>query len=281
MRRTTTNMQEEEEEGGAALPGLLSSSDREDEDDGEKKEKKRGEGRNVCWDGCGRPSSVCICPYLPAEPIPTSTTVLILHHPHELRHNRKLSTLPALSRCLLHSHLLPGRKLHPNSHPLLRNPYSTKLFLFPSPSSSVDISQWASATPLEQRASPLLIVFDGTWTHAREMVAASMGFLGGFAVQVSVGRCEEGKEGPSTYESELVMRKEPLAGCMSTMEAVARALRVLEPEGAGAAVEERLLGVLRAMVRFQARNLRPMEPRKRRTRKKKMVAETGEEEEEE
>ena len=55
-------------------------------------------GRSICHAGCGRPSRVCICPYLPPPlDLPTSTTVVILHHPHALRRN-PLSKLPLLMR---------------------------------------------------------------------------------------------------------------------------------------------------------------------------------------
>ncbi|KAI4991876.1 hypothetical protein ZWY2020_040262 [Hordeum vulgare] len=57
------------------------------------------------------------------------------------------------------------------------------------------------------------------------------------------------------FESELVVKKEPHKGCLSTMEAVARALRLLEPEGSGAQIEEPMIRVLRAMVAFQSDHL--------------------------
>ncbi|XP_019708770.1 tRNA-uridine aminocarboxypropyltransferase A isoform X2 [Elaeis guineensis] len=241
-------------------------------------------GRAVCWDGCGRPSSVCVCDHLPSCPIPTATRVVVLHHPHELR--RKLATLPVLSKCLHNLYLLPGRRLRLGSSPLLdslyhSSPSPTKaLFLFPSsdPSSPVaDLGAWVAATPPADRRDPVLIVFDGTWREAKEMVAASLPFLSRFAVRVSLG-CDEGKEGESIFESELLLRKEPFLGCVSTMEAVARALRVLEPDGAGADIEARLLAVLRAMVGFQAANLKPMKSRPRLQKKKEIKKKSYEEE---
>ncbi|XP_008786909.2 tRNA-uridine aminocarboxypropyltransferase 2 [Phoenix dactylifera] len=240
-------------------------------------------GRAVCWDGCGRPSSVCVCDHLPPCPIPTATRVVVLHHPHELR--RKLATLPLLSKCLHNLYLVPGRRLRLGSSPLLdslyRSPSSPTeaLFLFPSSdpaSPAADLGAWAAETPPADRRNPVLIVFDGTWREAKEMVAASLPFLSQFAVRVSLG-CDEGKEGESTFESDLVLRKEPFLGCVSTMEAVARALRVLEPDGAGAEVEARLLAVLRAMVGFQASNLKPMKPRPRLLKKKEIKKKSNEE----
>ncbi|RWW49577.1 hypothetical protein BHE74_00044229 [Ensete ventricosum] len=89
----------------------------------------------------------------------------------------------------------------------------------------------------------VLLVFDGTWRQAKELVAASLPFLEQFATRVTLGGCEPGMEGPSTFESELVLRREPFKGCVSTMEAVARALRLLEPDGNGAEVEAALLSL--------------------------------------
>ncbi|KAJ0975603.1 hypothetical protein J5N97_017568 [Dioscorea zingiberensis] len=226
----------------------------------EEEEKKRS--REICFDGCGRPSSVCICPYLPPSPIPTSTRVLVLHHPHELRRNR-LATLPVLKRSLLHLHSLPGRRLHPSSSPLLPSPSSTPLLLFPSPNST-PLSLWASQNPPLSRKNLVLIVLDGTWAQAKEMAAASAPFLSSIAAtHVSLGM-DESVEGESPFESDLVLKKEPFKGCVSTLEAVARALRVLEPdENVGVEVEEVLLRILRAMVGFQKSYLKPVKPRPR------------------
>lgn len=214
-----------------------------------------------------RPNSTCICPFLPPSPIPTSTHLIILHHPHSLRAN-KLSTLPALSRSLINFHPILGRRLLPSSSPLLDPlPSSPILFLFPSFDSSapaLNIESWAADTPPALRSEPVLVVFDATWRHAKEMVAASMPFLSRFSIQVQIGDgCDTGSEGPSTFESGFVLRKEPWKGCLSTIEAVARALRVLEPEGKGVEIERRLLCVLKAMVAFQACHMKMVKPRNR------------------
>ncbi|PKA65829.1 hypothetical protein AXF42_Ash017354 [Apostasia shenzhenica] len=244
-----------------------------DDDQNDRRSQRR---REICWQGCGRPAAICICPFLPPSPIPTSTRLVVLHHPHELRGN-KLATLPALSRSLLLFESVRGRRLRHGCSPLLDSlslspsPSSPVLFLFPSLCSSrsaQDLARWAADTPLAARSEPVLVVFDATWSHAREMVAASLPFLSRFALQVEIGGgCDLGLEGASTFESDLVLRKEPWSGCVSTIEAVARALRVLEPDNRGAAIEEMLLAVLRAMVAFQARHLKPTRPRLRMRKK--------------
>lgn len=109
-----------------------------------------------------------------------------------------------------------------------------------------------------------MIVFDGTWKQAKEMVSASEPFLSKFAIRVCL-ECDDRVEGRSIYDSGLILRKEPVGGCVSTMEAVARALCVFEPNGIE--IEMRLIEVLRTMVRFQARNLKPMKPRPKMVKK--------------
>lgn len=104
----------------------------------------------------------------------------------------------------------------------------------------------------------VLIVFDGTWKHAKEMVLSSLPFLSKFAVQVCLD-FDAAVGGGTIFDSELILRKEPFGGCMSTMEAVARSLRVLEPNGID--IESRIIEVLRAMVSFQAVFLKPLRPR--------------------
>ncbi|XP_057982089.1 tRNA-uridine aminocarboxypropyltransferase A isoform X2 [Malania oleifera] len=234
--------------------------------------------RRICG-GCDRPTTVCLCSFVPSEPIFTYTKILILHHPHESRH--KLSTVPLISKCLSCSQTLIGRRLCLGSSPLLDSLYGSSLqnpsqsphaiFLFPGTptSSALPIAEIELSNMITQPLSgPVLILFDGTWKHAKEMVTASEPFLSKFAIRVSL-ECDESVEGGSIYDSDLILRKEPFGGCMSTMEAVARALRVLEPGGAGIELERRLIEVLRAMVRFQACNLKPVKPRPKMLKKSK------------
>lgn len=87
---------------------------------------------------------------------------------------------------------------------------------------------------------------------------ASEEFLSRFAIRVCLG-VDENVNGGSIYDSELILRKEPFSGCVSTMEAVARALLVLEPNGFE--IERKMIEILREMVRLQAGFLKPMKPR--------------------
>ncbi|KAL3755286.1 hypothetical protein ACJRO7_002351 [Eucalyptus globulus] len=238
--------------------------------------------RRVVCPGCDRPARVCLCHVIPTPPIPTAARVVVLHHPHESRH--KLSTVPVLSRCLLNSTVLLHRKLRPGLSPLLdRSPPS--IYLFPPSSSSSSSTTSPCLTLSQLRASDLLrraepeglvvIAFDATWKHAREMVSASEEYLSRFAVRVCLDfDYDESVDGGSIYDSELLLRKEPYGGCVSTMEAVARVLRAVEANGEE--VERRLIGVLKEMVRLQASFLKPVKPRNKLLKKGKQSAATEE-----
>ncbi|KAK7378152.1 hypothetical protein VNO80_03589 [Phaseolus coccineus] len=215
--------------------------------------------RSICTN-CDRPTRVCVCHALPLPPIQTATRILIVQHPHEARH--KLSTTPILNKSLLRASSVTSRRLRQGLSPILdRSPPA--LYLFPSSATSTTPALHISA--VRPSADLVLIAFDATWQHAREMVRASEGFLSQFATRVCLG-VDESVGGGSIYDSELILRKEPFAGCVSTMEAVARALRVLEPNGPE--IEEKLVGVLREMVRLQAGFVKPVNPRPKLLKKK-------------
>ncbi|XP_004493492.1 tRNA-uridine aminocarboxypropyltransferase A [Cicer arietinum] len=224
--------------------------------------------RTIC-SNCQRPNHVCLCHALPAHPIQTTTRVFILHHPHEAQH--KLSTTPILTKSLLHATSITGRRLRRGLSPLL-DQSPPAVYLFPSTTSSlaVDISDPKLSELIRsgENGGLVLIAFDATWKHAREMVKASEKFLSKFAIRVCLGMEDEKVSGGSIYDSELILRKEPFGGCVSTMEAVARALRVLEPNGLE--IEGKLIGILREMVRLQAGFLKPMKPRPKLLKKKKV-----------
>lgn len=144
----------------------------------------------------------------------------------------------------------------------VRNPNERfrAVYLFPGTDSlpASDISKWQSSRNDHCAKECVLIAFDGTWKHAKEMVQASLPFISKFSTRVCLNY-DVGIDGGTIYDSELILRKEPFSGCMSTLEAIARALRVLEPNGAE--IEDKLVEVLRAMVRFQAHYLKPVKPR--------------------
>ncbi|KAL9270749.1 tRNA-uridine aminocarboxypropyltransferase A-like protein [Drosera capensis] len=233
--------------------------------------------RKFCPGICARPLSVCLCHVFPSNPIPMRTEIVVLHHPHEQKH--KLATVPVLAKCLRDCAVVVGRRLRLGDSPVLDALYAEALddsggglgrravFLFPGNGSmpSIEIDHWQSTLTDANSKGIVLIVFDGTWKHAKEMVSASLPFLSKFATCVCLSY-DVAVAGGSIYDSELILRKEPFGGCMSTLEAVARALRVLEP--AGGEIEEKLVSVLKAMVSLQSCHLKPMKARTEMLKKK-------------
>lgn len=114
--------------------------------------------------------------------------------------------------------------------------------------SSRSVSEILNAQPTSLHIITL-VVLDGTWEHAQEMVKASLPFLSSFVTQVCLP-FDIHSDGHGMGESDLIIRKEPFGGCVSTMEAVARALAVLERHGH--ILETKLMDVLRKMVSLQA-----------------------------
>lgn len=143
-------------------------------------------------------------------------------------------------------------------------------FLFPGTdlNPSMEINEWKSSIGDADVNKFVLIAFDGTWKHAKEMVSASFPFVSKFAAQVCLSY-DVNVDGGNIFSNQLTLRKEPFDGCMSTMEAVARCLRVLEPNGVE--IESRLVEVLRMMVKFQASFTKPINPRPKLSKKGKDV----------
>ncbi|GJP33204.1 hypothetical protein CLOM_g17760 [Closterium sp. NIES-68] len=111
-----------------------------------------------------------------------------------------------------------------------------------------------------------LVVIDGTWEHAKEMMKASGSFLRRHCKMVCLP-FDLASPGPPPGHLGLVMRKEPHKGAVSTVEAVARALDVLEGdllEGVGTGekgASRWLLSALHHMVSFQLQSTRGVKQR--------------------
>ncbi|XP_023731728.1 uncharacterized protein LOC111879489 isoform X2 [Lactuca sativa] len=135
--------------------------------------------RRIC-NVCERPATVCLCDSIPAEPFSTSTQIIILQHPHERRH--PLATVPVLNKCLRSCQTLIGRRLRRGGSALLDSLHDAATeenpkqclhvaFLFPGTdlTPSMEINQWKSSFGDDDSNKFVLIAFDGTWKHAKEM----------------------------------------------------------------------------------------------------------------
>lgn len=204
-------------------------------------------GRPFCY-RCMKPAVTCLCARVPR--VDNRTRIWVLQHPRERRHpigTVRLLAL-ALARMRLDVTFLSGpRGALPEIEP-------GTAVLYPG----------ADARPLEslspEERPEQLIVLDGTWHHAHTL-ARDLGFLGGVP-KVTLGAVD-----PSRYR----IRREPRAECVSTVEAVVAALRVLEPETRGL---DDLLGAFDAMIDDQLRFIE-QRPGPRRAKRRRGVGARG------
>ncbi|MCO5589526.1 hypothetical protein L7F22_043494 [Adiantum nelumboides] len=92
----------------------------------------------------------------------------------------------------------------------------------------------------------VLIAVDATWQHANEMIKASAPYLDKFVVPVCLP-FDADQEGSCIANSELIIRKEPFKGCMTTLEAIACCLKVLEPNGGEQTKQAHMLKAVEAL----------------------------------
>jgi len=179
---------------------------------------------------CARPLSHCLCEHVCA--VSNGTRVLILQHPDEARHPLNTARLALLG--LKHAELWVGESF-PQLDARLREA-DRALLLFPdtkeapvagtrSPDprkpSCPDLQQPRSPDPLQPDSAPrhvLLIVPDGTWRKAGRIVNANP------ALQ-SLPRLSLQTNQASRY----IVRKASKPDALSTIEAIACALELLEP----------------------------------------------------
>jgi DTW domain-containing protein YfiP len=152
----------------------------------------------------------CFCDRITV--LPTRTRILLLQHPREKR--VAIGTARMAHLALPNSRLRVGLDFaeDPEVQAVLSQSPATYV-LFPGP----------GATPVEKLARDhdvTLIVLDGTWWQARKLLKLNP------AIAV-LPRIAFRPRKPSAY----VIRREPADFCVSTIEALAEVLKVLEPEG--------------------------------------------------
>lgn len=170
---------------------------------------------------------MCLCSHL--EPISNRTGVHVLQHPQERRHPLGTARLLRLGLADVRVHALglSGRSAATDSVDL---PVGAGL-LYPS-ADSRDLSTLAAA----ERPSHLVVI-DGTWTQAHRLFRDNpwMSALPRYGLPTGqVGRYR--------------IRPEPRAECLSTLESVVAALRILEPDLRGTAM---LLSAFETMIDAQ------------------------------
>ncbi len=179
---------------------------------------------------CGRAlAGACFCDRITV--LPTRTRILLLQHSRERR--VAIGTARMAQLALPNSRLRVGLNFaeDPEVSAVLAESAATYL-LFPGP----------EALPVEQLPrdrGATLIVLDGTWWQARKLLKLNPAIA-------ALPRIAFRPDKPSAY----LIRRQPAAFCLSTIEALAEVLKVLEPTGRRF---ESLLDPFHAMVERQRR----------------------------
>jgi DTW domain-containing protein len=209
--------------------------------DGTIAERGHREARPFCY-RCDKPSSMCLCSQL--TPIHNEVGVRVLQHPQERRHPIGTTRLLRLGLADVRVHVvrLSGKSA---ATPPVDLPAGAGL-LYPS----ADARDLASLA-VDDRPSQLVVI-DGTWTQAHRLFRDNpwIAALPRFRLPVGEG---------SRYR----IRAEPRLECLSTVESVVVALRLLQPDLRGT---ETLLSAFDAMIDTQIEASAQRSPSTRRTR---------------
>ncbi|WP_394562048.1 tRNA-uridine aminocarboxypropyltransferase [Aquipseudomonas alcaligenes] len=155
---------------------------------------------------CTRPQTHCLCHLIPC--LESHTRVLILQHPDEVGHALNTARLAALG--LANAELIVGE----NFADLQLDPAYHACLLFPG-----DAAQSLPLT-VESDGRPLLLVVpDGTWRKARKLLHLNPQLAALPRVCL-----------PEGLQSRYRLRKAPGEGALATIEAIAYALQLQEPE---------------------------------------------------
>jgi DTW domain-containing protein len=173
--------------------------------------------------GCRLHRTLCACAFIPR--IETRTRILLFIHHFEDRKSTNTGRLA--TRCLVNSEIVVrGRESEP-PQVFTPDPSTQALLLFPHPAALPVQRFVGSERPIT------LVVPDGTWRQAAKVRNRVPGLR-----EVPCVTLPEGP--PSSYR----MRSEPHPGGLGTIEAIARALGLLEGQHVQVALER----VLRVVV---------------------------------
>lgn len=206
--------------------------------------------RGECY-ACRRAKKNCLCGGV--KPFATRTRFVILMHDKEA-HKQRTGT-PRLARlCLTNSELIVGTDFTRNErvNALIQDPAYSPFVLYPGPDAANFKTLGAAALPAGK--TPLVFVIDGTWRGARSLLNKSPNV-----------RALPRLSFAGSYVSQFKIKKQPMAHCVSTIEAIYYLCR--EAEAAGyeelGAGPEVLMDLFKKLVdtqiRCQRANGRPRE----------------------
>nr|WP_298141004.1 DTW domain-containing protein [uncultured Pseudomonas sp.] len=157
---------------------------------------------------CCRPLERCLCALVPQ--LHSRTRLLILQHPSEVKHALNTARLAALG--LRNGELRVG-EVFEDLPALLTQPGYQACLLFPG-EDALPVAAYAE----QVGEQPLLLVVpDGTWRKARKLLHCNPLLAALPRVTLEAG-----------LQSRYRLRKAPMPGALSTIEAVTHALNILE-----------------------------------------------------
>jgi DTW domain-containing protein YfiP len=180
-------------------------------------------GRKTCYQ-CFRPERLCYCQDLPK--VDNLTEIIVLQHPRERFHPIGTARIAQLGLRRVRVEVDVLGRFSAGREPLNLPPGTGVLY---PRAPSRDLAELA---PHERPRH--LLVLDGTWHHAHTL-------LRDVSELRELPRFHFSPPRPSEYR----IRREPRAECVSTIEAIAHSLALLEPETPGI---EGLLQVFRGMI---------------------------------
>ncbi|MFI5356598.1 MAG: tRNA-uridine aminocarboxypropyltransferase [Opitutales bacterium] len=193
--------------------------------------------RATCY-RCFRPAQLCCCAGI--VPMPTRTRFVFLMHPKEFKHE-KTGTGRLVHLCLPNSRLHMG--LDFGQDPLvaawLADPQFLSVLLYPG-AGARNLS--AGPPPPDLATRPLQVfILDATWSGARKMLRVNPRLQ-------QLPRIMFTPSAPSRF----LIKQQPQAGCLSTLEAVHELLGVLAQTGLDTYPQpQQLLDLFDRMQRFQ------------------------------
>jgi DTW domain-containing protein len=165
------------------------------------------EPRAHCY-RCDKPARMCLCSLL--TPIPNRVGVHVLQHPSERRHAVGTARLLRLGLASVDVHVLALRGTSSASPPVALPPGAGLLY------PCAPDQELSTLAPEDQPQH--LVVIDGTWAQAHRIFRANPWVA-------ALPRYRLSPDRGSNYR----IRKEPRQECLSTVETVVAALRILEP----------------------------------------------------
>lgn len=173
--------------------------------------------RQNCYK-CFRPMKLCLCSDIDA--FDTRTRFVILMHPKEARKVR-LGTGYLTHLCLENSEIRVGVDFTEDErvNDMIACPDFNSVLLYPQ-EDSIEIGEYHFPHSIPAKLKPLAFVIDASWTLARKMIKLSVNLQ-------NLPKIHFSPQEPSRY----IIKKQPHASCLSTIESVYALLQELNKRG--------------------------------------------------